>query len=512
MDERLASDPADGLASGPRAVRIDALKILEQSPMPALLHDPSNGHVIWANEAAAVVHGYALDQMPGLPLAALMAVSGEYSAEQAMERITQTVRMGHDATPWRVRDQQGRQHLIEAASQVVVDEKGRQFVLVQFRDVSVEQEALRREEWLRRLLADSFGGTMIVDLAGIVRYVAPSIRHMLGYTEAEIVGSSIRRLQHPEDQRRIRALVRGLAPHDTSLKYIEYRIRHIDGAYRHHEASLRNLHEDPDVRGVLVSFRDVTDRVEAERDARRRRDEMEFLARYHTMAELGSAIAHELNQPVSAIRNYAVGCLTALKQTRQNEAGRWAVTQIREEAERASRIMRSIRNFTTHEQPDYRMTGLSEILEDIDAFVTLKADESHSRVVIDIEPKYLSAWCDKTLIGQVILNLTINGFQAMQTRPPGERVLHIKGHALNRSHVTISVQDCGQGMAQSQVEHLFEGRSTTKNTGFGLGLVLSRSIIVKHGGKIWTESAPDVGTTMHFTLRRTRPRGLSQLG
>src|SRR3546814_4502741 len=104
---------------------------------------------------------------------------------------------------------------------------------------------------------------------------------------------------------------------------MELRIRHADGHYRHIECTIRNLTKNPDVGGILANFRDITERIEAERDARRRAEEVHVLARYRTMSELGSAIAHELNQPVAALRNYAAGCLRTLedrKSTRLNSS------------------------------------------------------------------------------------------------------------------------------------------------------------------------------------------------
>src|SRR3546814_3010584 len=111
-------------------------------------------------------------------------------------------------------------------------------------------------------------------------------------------------------------------PKDGTSKRMELRIRHADGHYRHIECTIRNLTKNPDVGGMLANFRDITERIEAERDARRRAEEVHVLERYRTMSELGSAIETEVNQPVAAVRAYAGGCLSSVGGSGGLEPGR----------------------------------------------------------------------------------------------------------------------------------------------------------------------------------------------
>ena len=374
----------------------DSLVVLNGSPHGALMVGEADGRIIWANKAA---HRAYRGQNPDLTSMEVDEVLLSYrelrrSAQASVIREPFVVQFRlHDgsALPVEVFEQRYR-----------LDNYG-EVSLLHLRDAAGQFGVLKQEERLRHLLADSFGATMIIMPNGIVRYVAPSIQHILGYTEQELIGTNIRSLEHAEERRQVGAFVRAM-PKDGTSKRMELRIRHADGHYRHIECTIRNLTKNPDVGGILANFRDITERIEAERDARRRAEEVHVLARYRTMSELGSAIAHELNQPVAAIRNYAAGCLRTLDGPGGLEQSRWALQQIEGEAERATRIMRSVYNFTKHKRVERKVLPVVDIIADIFAFLQLKVQETEATLVLDVK-KGLTAWCDKTLIGQAILNL-----------------------------------------------------------------------------------------------------------
>lgn len=485
---------------------IDYFWIFDHSSECALIHDPNTGEVVRSNRKAAEAHGYSQEEMIGLTLDALFARSGGYTPAAAIEKMHRAIQYGREVSEWRIRDRSGEEYPIEATATPLLDNNKRLLVLVQFREISrrkrLEQEVQRKEEYYRRLLAGSFGGTMIIDLDGTIKYVAPSISILLGYSERELLGASIRPLFHPDDRLRIRAFVETLVPGDPAVKQIEYRILHADGSWRHQEASLRNLQSDPEVGGVLVHFRDISSRVEAELEAKRRSEEMQHLARYKTMAEMGSAIAHEVNQPVAAIRNYAHGCLKKLKSGACDEKIVWAIQQVETEARRASRIIASIRSFTGLSHWQRRHYTIPDVVADIEYFLLIRAREYGAVLTFDIARPRSKAWCDKTLVGQVLLNLAMNGMQAMQQVGETDRVLTIAARVKDESYLQLTVADRGGGIPPDVLSSLFTARFTTKESGSGVGLMLSNSIVARHGGQMWAESQPGQGTSVHFTLRR----------
>ncbi len=488
---------------------IDFETIFNHSEQCAIVHDAHTGDVIWANRAAAALHGYHQEDMPSLTLADLMSRSIEYGSDRAIDRMLAAVRQGRETAKWRIRNKDDEELPIEATAFPLPDWNGRQLVVVQIRDIGPELIAQRREEQLRRLLTDSFGGTLIADADGLVLYAAPSIFSILGYSEDDFCGKKVDLFIHPDDNKRLRKYVRSLSSASNKTVTIEYRIRHADGEYRHHEASMRDLRHHEDVGGYLINFRDVTARVEAQREAQHRLEEMQYLARYRTIAELGSAIAHELGQPVAAIRNYAAGCARTIAALPGNSDLAWAIQQIEAEAERASRIMKSTRDFTSRGTVNRRILKVEEVLAEIEALISFQAKEWDAIIKIEIEAIGQSAWCDKTLIGQVILNLIMNAVQSMDAVEPARREVRILVREHGPQFVEFIVSDRGTGMEKNQVDTLFQARSSTKTENFGIGLILSKSIITGHGGEIWAESVTGESTSIHFTLRKRKPRNTS---
>ncbi len=483
--------------------------IFNNSEQCAIIHDANTGDVIWANEAAAALHGYAQDEMPSLTLADLMSRSIEYGSDRAIEKMLAAVRQGRETAKWRIRNRNDEELPIEATAFPLPDWNGRKLVVVQIRDIGPELIAQRREEQLRRLLTDSFGGTLIADSDGLVLYAAPSIFSILGYSEDEFCGKKVDLFIHPDDVKRLRKYIRTLSLKSDTTVTIEYRIRHADGHYRHHEASMKDLRHHDDVGGYLINFRDVTARVEAQRDAQQRLEEMQYLARYRTVAELGSAIAHELGQPVAAIRNYAAGCARTLDAMAGNADLKWALGQIGAEAERASRIMKSTRDFTSRGTVNRHILKVEELLAEIESLITFQAKEWNAIIEIDIKATDQSVWCDKTLIGQVILNLILNAVQSMEAVEPERRKVSILVKEYGANLIQFTVSDRGIGMDKGQIETLFQARASTKTENFGIGLILSKSIITGHGGEIWAESKIGDSTSIHFTLRKRKPRKMS---
>ncbi|MHA4837684.1 two-component system sensor histidine kinase NtrB [Sphingopyxis sp. MSC1_008] len=489
-DSRLRASLDDGTAG---VARLKRLIVLDGSPHGALIVDRVKGAILWANEAAKKAHGGHGDELLSLLAGELLVGLGDRLPVDEVKGI------GRPGVIVQFRMSNGSMLPVEVFEQELSFSDQREVSLLHLRDASGQFGAVKLEERLRRLLADSFSATTIIAADGTIRYVAPSIQHILGYSETDFLGMNIRRLHHPDERKQVSALVRKIPSDGTPLR-METRIRHADGSYRHIESTVRNFTNHPDVGGILASFRDITERVEAERDARKRAEEVHILARYWTMAELGSAIAHELNQPVAAIRNYADGCLRSLPASRDLEQTRWALEQIAAEAERATRIMRSVHDFTMHKRIERRLWPIRDILDDIAAFLQLKVQEGNASLIVEVKASR-KAWCDKTLIGQVILNLALNGIEAMSEKG-GRGTLRISADDLDDDFVQITVSDCGEGMRSEQLEALFQTRMTTKAHGFGLGLVLSRSIVSNHGGKLWADSTLGEGTSFYLTLPR----------
>ena len=152
------------------------------------------------------------------------------------------------------------------------------------------------------------------------------------------------------------------------------------------------------------------------------------------------------------------------------------------------------------------MIKVNEVLADIEPFMKLQVEEYQAALTLRQDSKSLKIWGDKTLIGQVLLNLVGNGLQAMQGNGADHRQLAIEIAPLDEDFIQFSVRDNGVGMEKGQLEALFHSRASSKPDHFGIGLILSRSIITSHSGQMRVESEPGVGTSVIFTLRRKSQR------
>ena len=265
----------------------------------------------------------------------------------------------------------------------------------------------------------------------------------------------------------------------------------------------------------------IVERRRAEDMARQRQAELAHAVRLNTMGEMASGFAHELNQPLSAITNYAQGCVrrlekglgstlrpgnnaSALRDEGEVEALRDAMEQVSAQAGRAAKIIRRIRSFVRKEQPKHTRVDVNALIRDVADFTQAEFDRSEVLIGLDLGRSLPPVEADAVQIEQVILNLIRNGIEAMND-VRGRRRLDIatrpvSGEVAGGGGVRVSVRDRGQGIPADTMDHIFDPFVTTKPGGLGLGLSISQSIIEAHGGRLTAESPAGGGTRFRFTL------------
>lgn len=469
------------------------------------IHDPEDGHILEANETSELLTGYSRDELLSMTVAGISPPRTPFSLEQAMRRIRRATEQGGYTFEWTIQPRDSDELPVEVNLKLITVE-GRRLVLALFRDIRerklYEERLIAREAHFRRLIQHSSDGIAIVLPNGRLRYVSPSISTVLGYDERRATGRNVLDYIHPADIERIRQLLRRegrLCPDSEVAHHVTYRILHRDGAWRHHEATVKDLVKASQMEGILVNYRDVTERVVAERKARERERELEHVARCRSMGELASALAHELNQPFAAIGNYIGGCIHRL------ESGRFdpdetltALREVNAQAERAGRIMSSILNFTRRNDPERQFVDVNAMVRDVASFIDLKAERCEARVEYRFSDRPVGTVADPILIEQVILNIAFNGIEAMAGTAPGRRVLRIATDRLPRA-VRISVEDNGHGLPRMNPDQIFDAFYTTKKEGLGIGLALCRTIVDSHAGHMWATSGA-TGTVFHVAL------------
>jgi PAS domain S-box-containing protein len=254
------------------------------------------------------------------------------------------------------------------------------------------------------------------------------------------------------------------------------------------------------LRCLLSVANDITEWKRAEEQLRDTRAELAHVARLTTMGELAASIAHEVNQPLGAIVGNADICLRWLKQEPVDLAMlREALEDIAGDGHRASQVISRIRSLAKKQVPEKAPVDLSDIAREVLALLSHEAQRKQVELRSELKSPLPSVAADRVQLQQVLLNLVMNGIEAMSEIEDGRRELKIETEGSAES-VLVTVSDSGPGLDAAQAEQIFKPFHTTKSDGMGMGLAISRSIIESSGGKLWAESNQRGGATFKFAL------------
>lgn len=350
------------------------------------------------------------------------------------------------------------------------------------------------------------------DDKGLIQSFSPAAERMFGFAEAEVIGKNLTCLM-PEPYR---------SEHDGYMShYLDTGEKHVIGIGREVRAQRKNgeVFVAELAVGELVLddthlfagfIRDVTDRVAAEVRARDLHRSLERVARIQMLGELSSAMSHEINQPLTAISNFAQAVGRQLKaETPDMTAVETQVGAIAEQSLRAGEIIRRMRKLVDRGAVDIRPDDINDII--MEAVRLGRAASAHHGPEVELHlteglPPVLA---DRIQIQQVILNLMQNAYDASiededhavhitsRLQQPRKKIrLHANA---TKDQVMVTVQDAGPGIPEDYLERIFEPLVSSKSEGLGVGLAICRSIIDAHGGRIWAENG-DTGAAFHFTL------------
>jgi len=247
-------------------------------------------------------------------------------------------------------------------------------------------------------------------------------------------------------------------------------------------------------------IRDLTERQQTEARLQELQSELVHISRLTAMGEMASTLAHELNQPLSAISNYLQGSRRLLEGDSGERSAlmRDALGKAADQAMRAGEIIRRLRDFVSRGESERRVENITKLVEEASALALVGAKDRGVRVIFHFDPAVEYVLADRVQIQQVLLNLIRNAMDAMETSVT--RDLAISVTSAGPKLVQVSVADTGSGIEREVADQLFRPFITTKRQGMGVGLSISRTIVEAHGGRIWFESNPAGGTVFHFTL------------
>jgi two-component system sensor kinase FixL len=379
---------------------------------------------------------------------------------------------------------------------------GEAFQNMRSRAVTVNLDLRAREAHLQSILATVPDAMVVITERGVMQSFSPTAERLFGWTPEEVIGKNVRMLM-PEPYRE---------QHDGYLdRYLTTGERRIIGMGRVVVGERKDGSTFPmelavgemisgDQRFFTGFVRDLSERQQTEQRLQELQSELVHISRLTAMGEMASALAHELNQPLSAMANYLKGSLRLLDaEAIPRDRLRDAIHKAGDQALRAGDIIRRLRDFVARGEAERRVESLPKLIEEASALALVGAKEHGVRVLFRFSPKIDLVLADKVQIQQVVLNLIRNAIEAMDEAK--RKVLEIRLDPVADDYALVTVADTGSGISPDIADQLFQPFVTTKRTGMGVGLSISRTIIEAHGGRIWVEQNPGGGTRFCFTLR-----------
>jgi two-component system sensor kinase FixL len=335
-----------------------------------------------------------------------------------------------------------------------------------------EAQVFAREAHLRSILETIPDAMIVIDERGDILSFSAAAERTFGYTEAEVLGQNVRQLMPSPDRER----------HDSYLnRYLATGERKIIGFGRLTTARHRDGNTFPidlhigearigDERVFTGFIRDLTERRQAELRLHDLQSELAHVSRVTAMGTLATSIAHELNQPLTAIANYVETARDMLENPDEETPAivREALAECAAQSVRAGQIVRRLRDFISRGESERRIESLARVINEASALALIGAGERGVEVEITLDPKADSVLIDRIQLQQVVLNLSRNAFEAMAAVPV--RRLKIGSKAIGGGHVQVTIEDSGPGLPPEIAERLFEPFLSTKSEGMALDL------------------------------------------
>jgi two-component system sensor kinase FixL len=403
---------------------------------------------------------------------------------------------------------------VRARGSVVRDEQGvprhLSGLVIDIDDQKQVEETLRireshlqiRESHLRSILETVPDAMIVIDGSGVMQFFSSAAERQFGYLANEAIGQNVSTLMpHPDRLR-----------HDGYLaRYMSTGERHIIGIGRivtgqRKDGTTFPMHlsigemQSGGVPYFTGFVRDLTEHQQTQARLQELQAELVHVSRLSAMGEMASALAHELNQPLAAISNYMKGSrrLLAASSDPNRSKIEGALDRAAEQAIRAGQIIRRLRDFVARGESEKRVESLSKLIEEAGALGLAGAREQGVQLRFNLSWEHDLVLVDRVQIQQVLVNLFRNALEAMAHSP--RRELVASNVLMADETIEVTVSDTGHGFHDDVKPNLFQTFFTTKETGMGVGLSISRSIIEAHGGQMWAESNDSGGATFRFTL------------
>jgi PAS domain S-box-containing protein len=469
-------------------------RIRETEVLKSALFDNSMVSIVTLNEQGLVVEvngtalrtfGYPKDLLMGRRLEEIAIKPDDHGRFRNM--LGQCIKRG--VGPGQCRDQpmlaetaNGEEKAIEC-SVISVHLPQQTLFNVYLRDVSGRRQAEREIASLAKLASENPNPVLRINNKGVIVYANDASEPLLDYWDCER-GQTL-----PLYWRNLVA---------NALKEGTDKVYEINLDEQIFSLQLAPISE---LDYVNIYGRDFTQMRMAEMQSRQHQSELVHVCRLSTMGEMSTGLAHELNQPLSAIINFASGCVRRLQSGSGGEAELVdAMAQITVQAERAGEIIKRLRSLVGKRPQEREAVNLNHLVLEVASFIEFEANSQRVEVCVELSDEVLPVMVDLVQIEQVLLNLVRNAIDAMKQVDISQRKLLLKTERINNEMVQVLVNDTGPGMPAETLEHLFDAFFSTKESGMGMGLRISQKIMQDHHGMIEVMSEVDKGSSFHVIL------------
>ena len=475
--------------------------------------DPEGRVTIW-NEGAERLKGWSEQEAVGRHCSVFYPADAVQTGKPEADLERALVQGKFEEEDWRLR-KDGSEFLAHVSITALRDSSGalRGFGKV-VRDATGERAAESAHKasasHLRSILSTVPDPMIVIDEHGIILSFSAAAERLFGFSEAEVRGSNVSMLMpSPDRERHDGYLERYLATGERKIIGIG---RGVIGVRRDGSTFPMDLSVGEaigETQRVFTGFiRDLTERQETQERLDELQSKLIHVARVSAMGTMASTLAHELNQPITAVANYVEAVRDLLAEANPEDLLmiREALDDSVREALRAGQIVRRLRDFVARGEVEKTIEDLPALITEAGALGLMGAREKGVDAHFALDPGATKVLLDKVQIQQVLINLLRNAMEAMAGS--AERHLWISSCREKAGFIRVTVADSGPGVSPEVAEQLFTAFVSTKSEGMGLGLSICRTIVEANGGRIWLEPRPGGGSQFHFTLVEAEPENV----